>query len=340
MIEQDTTNPDPSEPGRSARALSIDLGATRLRAAAISAAGEVVARRETPTPADGSPRSLVGLVIDVLSAVAADLPEDARDGLAGIGVSAVGPLDAERGVLLGPPNLGAGYRGLELAAPLRRHFGLPVAVERDTNVAALAERAFGAARDCDDFLYVTVSTGIGGGVFSAGRLLGGAGGFAGELGHVPVGLDGPACGCGQPGHLEAYASGTGIARRAREAGLGEVDAAAVVAAADAGDATAAAIVAEAIEAFAAAALGFVNAFDPELIVVGGGVADGLGERLLEPARRKVASFALAPPAREARILAAALGEDTSLVGCLPLLSERVPPTGGGAEPRLGARMEA
>jgi glucokinase len=319
-----------------ARALAVDLGATRMRAAAISGDGEVLVRRENRTPVDGSPRTLVGSIVDLLSAVSADLPDDSRAGIEGIGVSAVGPLDAERGVLLGPPNLGSGYRGLELAAPLRSRFGLPVAVERDTNVAALGERAFGAARGRDDFIYLTVSTGIGGGVFTEGRLLGGNGGFAGELGHVPAAIDGPICGCGQPGHLEAYSSGTGIARRAKEAVAdgrsavlakrarergGELDAADVVAAAD-DDLVAATILGEAIEAFAVALLGFVNAFAPELIVVGGGVAIGLGERLRGPAEKRIAALALAPPARSVRVVAAHLGDDVGLVGCLPLLTMR------------------
>ena len=352
MIEREPRDRDLLRPG-AARALAIDLGATRLRAAAISADGEVLVRRETRTPRDGSPRNLVGSIVDLLSAVAADLPEDSRAGIQGIGVSAVGPLDAERGVLLGPPNLGSGYRGLELAAPLRRRFGLPVAVERDTNAAALGERAFGAARECDDFVYLTVSTGIGGGVFAEGRLLGGKGGFAGELGHVPVGLDGPACGCGQPGHLEAYSSGTGIARRAQEAVAdgrsavlakraresgGDLDAADVVAAADS-DPVAATIVAEAVEAFAAAVLGFVNTFAPDLVVVGGGVAGGLGERLLGAAEKRVAALALAPPARSARVVAAQLGDDVGLIGCLPLLAARATADPESRQ-RPSERMEA
>ncbi len=355
MISQESSDLPVPEPASAPRALSIDLGASRLRAAAIGAGGEVVARQEAATPPDGSPRALVGSVVDVLSAVAAELPADSLAELAGIGVSAVGPLDAERGVLLGPPNLGDGYRGLELAAPLRRHFGMPVAIERDTNVAALGERAFGAAAGCEDFIYLTISTGVGGGIVSRGRLLTGARGFAGELGHVPVALGGAACGCGHPGHLEAYVSGTGVARRAREAaaaghsqalarrlreGGGEIGGGDVVAAEAEGDAAAGEIVAEAIEAFASATLGFVNAFDPELIVVGGGVMAGLGDRLLEAAREAVSCHALAPPAPAARIVPAALGDDCSLIGCLPLVSGEVPPTVAGCEPRLGQRTGA
>lgn len=354
MIEQASTGSDAPETRPAPRALAVDLGATRLRAAAITAEGGVLARRETPTPPDGSPRALVGGILDLLSAVAADLPDDSRAGLRGIGVSAVGPLDAGRGVLLGPPNLGDGYRDLDLATPLRGHFGLPVAVERDTNVAALGEHDFGAARGYEDFIYLTVSTGIGAGVFSGGRLFGGAGGFAGELGHVPVGVGDAPCGCGQPGHLEAYASGSGIARRAGAVAAGDsgplaerarehagvLSAADVVAAEADGDPAAAAIVGEAIEAFALAVLGFVNSFDPDLFVVGGGVATGLGERLLGAARERVAALALAPPARAVRVVPAQLGDDCSLIGCLPLLAERAPDQKPDARPRLSERMEA
>lgn len=337
MIPDDDATHAPSEPAGLARVLALDLGATRMRAAAVSAAGTVLVRREQSTPRDGSPQALLGAIVDLISVVAAELPTDARAGLEGIGVSAVGPLDAGCGVLLGPPNLGPGYRDLELSAPLRRHFGLPVEVERDTNVAALAERSFGAARGRGDFIYLTVSTGIGGGVFTEGRLLGGQGGFAGELGHVPVDIEGPACGCGQSGHLEAYSSGTGIARRALEAVAegrseilaararengGPIDAIDVLVAEAAGDPVAEKIVAEAIGAFAVAAVGFVNAFAPELIVVGGGVTAGLGDRLLAAARKRIASFALAPPSRTVAVVPAGLGEDVGLIGCLPLVAER------------------
>jgi glucokinase len=355
MRSQDDAGSAAPDPPHAPRALAIDLGASRLRAAAVAAGGEVLRRRETPTPRDGSPRALVGAVIDLLSALAADLPADSLARLAGIGVSAVGPLDAERGVLLGPPNLGAGYRGLELAAPLRGHFGLPVAIERDTNVAALAERAFGAARGCDDFVYLTVSTGIGGGIVHDGRIFGGSRGLAGELGHVPVSLAGPACGCGRPGHLEAFASGSGIARRAHEAveaGAGgalarlqaeageEFGAADVVAAEEQGDGVAATILDEAVAAFASATLGFVNAFDPQLIVVGGGVMTGLGGRLLAAAQQAVEESALAPPARKTEIVAAALGDDCSLIGCLPLAAGEAVGAGAATAPRLGQRAGA
>jgi glucokinase len=240
-----------------------------------------------------------------------------------VGVAAVGPLDARRGTLLGPPNLGPGYRDLNLATPLRHSFGLPVYLERDTNVAALGEHAYGAARGVDDFVYLTVSTGLGGAIFAGGRLYLGATGVAGELGHLPVMLDGPQCGCGGTGHLEALCSGTGIARAGREAGLAASDAADVAAAERAGDSRAAAVMERARTAFAFGVVGIVNALNPRLIVVGGGVARAEGERLLGPARAAIARQALAPAAAAVELVPAALGDDVGLVGCLELV------TGGG-----------
>ena len=134
-----------------------------------------------------------------------------------LGISAPGPLDPIEGVLIDPPNLDRRLWGFALAPTLGEELGLPAYLERDTQVAALAEGDFGAARGVADYVYLTVSTGIGGGVVIDGRLLRGPDG-AGRRARSPGGrLDGPLCGCGARGHLEAISSGTGIARAAREA---------------------------------------------------------------------------------------------------------------------------
>jgi glucokinase len=321
--------------------LAIDLGATWTRAAVVTKGGHIVARGRARTPVDGRHEDLAAAILSVAErAVTAPAAEGVE--LAAAGVASVGPLDSRSGVLAAPPNLGPGYRGLDVATPLGVRFGVPVYVERDTNVAALAERAFGAAKGVDDFVYLTVSTGLGGGVVTAGRLLTGASGVAGELGHVPVALDGAVCGCGGVGHLEAFCSGAAIARAGREAGItapsatgasdsevtrdnegGEtaaVTAADVAAAERAGDARATAIMGLARQAFATAMVGIVNAFNPRLIVVGGGVARGEGERLLGPAREAVAATALPPAAAVVELVPAALGDDVSLMGCVPLIT--------------------
>jgi glucokinase len=314
--------------------LAIDIGATWTRAAVVLLTGEVVARQAGPTPFDGTRRELGDAVVRVAELAHAAAVAAGTTPVA-VGVAAIGPLDARAGRLLGPPNVGPGYRDLDLATPLQRRFDLPLYLERDTNVAALGERAFGAARGVDDFVYLTISTGVGGAIVSHGRLFLGATGFAGELGHIPVALDGPACGCGGVGHFEALSSGTGIARAAREAGLtppagaGVLTAAGVAGAERAGDARAAAVMTRARQAFAAAVVGIVNAFNPRLIVVGGGVARAEGDRLFGPAREAIAAQALAPAAAAVELVPAALGDDVSLVGCLPLVN-------GGGQPIAAA----
>ena len=330
--------------------LAIDLGATWTRAAVVSPDGELTARGAARTPFDGRSGRLADAILHVAEQALKAAAAAEGDPIAAVGVAAVGPLDSRSGVIVAPPNLGNGYRGLDLATPLRRRFGVPVFVERDTNVAALGEHAYGAAQGVDDFIYLTVSTGLGGAIFSRGRLLTGASGVAGELGHVPVLLDGPICGCGGVGHLEALCSGTAIARAGREAGIaagcvadaetsaaaalrGSAGAAAsadqlalsaadVAAAERNGDERAAAIMRRAREAFAAGVVGIVNAFNPSLIVVGGGIARAEGERLLGPAREAIEASALAPAAAVVKLAPAALGDDVGLMGCVPLTADR------------------
>jgi glucokinase len=317
--------------------LGLDLGASRTRAAVVAADGRLVARTDGPTRRDDGPVAVIADAVAMLRAVLRQVAHGSAPVVA-IGVSAPGPLDAARGVLVEPPNLGPAFRDIAIAEPLSAALSLPVLVERDTNVAALAEWEFGAARGATDFIYVTVSTGIGGGIVSGGRPLTGSDGAAGELGHLLVDLDGPPCGCGGRGHLEAVSSGTGIARAAEEmirsdsaAGLAArrrangraLDARDIAAAEEEGDPDAARIMERARRGFAESCVALANVFNPELIVVGGSVARSQGERWLEPARRRVAEVAFRIPRERLGIVPAALGDDVSLVGALPLVRRRL-----------------
>ena len=224
-----------------------------------------------------------------------------RADVVGVGIAAPGPIDIAGGLIVDPPNLGPAFRDVPIVARVAGALDLPTVIDRDTQVAALGEGAFGAARGTADYLYLTVSTGIGGAVVSAGRLLHGPDGSAGELGHLVVDLDGPLCGCGAPGHLEAIASGSGIARAARaaiDAGEAPGLAAGSVAVPSGhvrwslrqtpASRPRARIVDTAIDAFAAASVSLVDVFNPSLVVVGGSLGLGLGDRLLDPARAAVA----------------------------------------------------
>jgi glucokinase len=213
-----------------------------------------------------------------------------------------------------------------LGGRLRRDLDRPVHVGNDANLAALGEWKHGAGRGVDDLIYMTISTGIGGGVISGGRLVTGAHGLASEPGHFPIQPGGPMCACGQPGHLEAIASGTAIARRAGELLLaGEAssmqsspDAEAVAAAAAKGDALAKRVLGEAGEALGRALAGFVHLFNPQRIILGGGVVRA-GEPFLGPARAALRASVMDPAFLESvEVVLAALGDDSGLIGALTL----------------------
>jgi glucokinase len=236
-----------------------------------------------------------------------------------LGISAPGPLDPATGILIDPPNLDRRLWGFALGPRLGEALGVEACLERDTQVAALAEGDCGAARGARDYVYLTVSTGIGGGVVSGGRLMRGPDLVAGELGHLTVDINGPECGCGARGHLEATSSGTGIARAAAAKGLGEISAVQVAALEEAGDETAAGIMDYARRAFASAVVAIVDIFNPDLVVVGGGIAIGQGDRLLQPAREAVEQLAFRRQAARVEIVPAQLGDDVGLIGSLSLV---------------------
>lgn len=238
-----------------------------------------------------------------------------------------------------PPNLGIGFVDVPLADEIERRLGLPTFLDRDTNVAALGEGVFGAGRGVNDFLYLTVSTGVGGSIVTDGRLFHGPDGMAGELGHVVVDMDGPRCGCGGTGHLEAIASGTALARAARaaveagssthltaraaEVGVDELSARDVAEGEDAGDPACAGLMERARRALAAACVGYVHAFNPHRIIIGGAIAAAQGERMLGPVRAAITTQAFRRLAERVEVVAPELGPDVSLAGAHPLVAARL-----------------
>lgn len=298
--------------------LALDLGGTQLRTALVAPDGTLVDRRTRPTPA-GAEELVAIAALELCRTL--DAARSAGINPVAVGISAPGPLDPHAGTLVDPPNLAQSTWGLPLADRLAQQVGLPATLDKDTNVAALGEGYFGAAAGLADFVYVTISTGVGGAVVSGGHLLHGPDGVAGELGHLAIdAYDGPLCGCGARGHLEAIASGTGIGKTARAAGLNVTGASArqVAALEAAGDPTAAKIMDRAREAVSSALVTIVDLFNPDVVIVGGGIAAAEGERMLGPARAAVARTAFKIQARRARIVEPRLGDDVSLVGALIL----------------------
>lgn len=228
------------------------------------------------------------------------------------GLSAPGPLDHQTGVILTTQNI-AGFTDGNFPLAARVAAGLggpPVFLDRDTVMAAIGEGIAGAAKGARDFVYITVSTGVGGAIVSGGRMLRGASNTAGELGHFPVGLGGTMrCRCGGHDCVESYAAGRNLAEA-----YGAAEASVVYAKAAAGDARAAALIARAEAALGNLAVGVVNALNPERIVVGGSIAEHEPSHVLEPMRQAIVERAFKVPAAAVRVVPSALGGDVSIVG--------------------------
>jgi glucokinase len=269
--------------------------------------------------------------------------------IAGIGIGAPGPLNGKTGVVFNPPNL-PGWRNVPLRDIFHERFKCPIYVENDANVAALSEHMFGAGQGSLDMAYLTVSTGIGGGIIANGQLLTGTIGTAAELGHMTIDWHGPRCSCGNIGCLESLASGTAIARQANERialdrrGSAEliafalskqsyekgaemprdsrrpihVDAMMVAEAAVSGIRMAREIIGLAAEALGVGLVNIIHIFNPEVIILGGGVTQ-IGEPLLGPARRIVAERAMPVPRESVRIVLSDLGSDAGLIGAGSLI---------------------
>jgi glucokinase len=263
---------------RSRFVLAADIGGTSMRAALVDAEGVIHARQSTATEPERGIEDAAERLGALLLAVGAAAPADPI----GVGLATAGPIEPSTGRYQHPPNM-PGWHGRSMRRALEAMTGLEVTVAHDATAAAQAERRFGAGRDLDDLVYITVSTGIGAGIIANGRPLTGASGGAGEFGHLIVRPGGPACGAGCAGCLEGTASGSALAAIAGEriasgvaSSLPSVPTAAdVFAAAEAGDELSSELVSDAIEALAAGIASLLNLLDPALVTLGGGVMQGL-----------------------------------------------------------------
>ncbi|GAA2352997.1 ROK family transcriptional regulator [Dactylosporangium salmoneum] len=309
---------------RSQLVVGVHIGARRTTIAIGDAAGEEVARREFPTPRPAGPDVVLRLVAEeVRTAIAgAGLP-GAK--IAAVGAVLPGLTDFHAGVCLLAPNLG--WRDVPVRDVLAAELGAPVYVHNAGQAAAVAENLEGAGERAGDLALLYAGTGLSAGVLSDGRVFHGVGGTAGEIGHNAVpGIEEP-CNCGNVGCLETVASGPAIVRAAQRAlaagepsalaGLDGFDARDVAAAAQAGDSLAGRVIADAGEHLGLAASWLINAYNPALVVVGGGLA-AIGDLLLDPLRAAAARHALAPALRGVEIRASVLGPDAEVRGAVLL----------------------
>ncbi len=303
--------------------------------AAVASDGTVLAREKKKTRIGGDPEQLVARMVKTVRACmkAAELPvADVKV----LGVAAPGPIDVENGILTETPNLGV--RDFPLAARLEEQLGFPVVLENDVNAGLYGEFIYGKARGLSEVIGLFPGTGIGGAMILGGALYRGAGGGAGELGHMVLQPGGPICGCGKRGCLEALASRGAMAREiALLVATGKAPTVADLAGADS-SLMKSGVIAEAVAAGeqdvieiverSAWWLGLgmancVNIFNPQAIVLGGGLVEKLGDRYIPLAEQAMREQAMGFPVRDVRVIPAVLGDDAAIVGAATRAAEHV-----------------
>ncbi|HEV7741849.1 MAG TPA: ROK family protein [Pseudolysinimonas sp.] len=300
--------------------LALDIGGTKLAAGVVMPDGSVHGMSVEATHRSQGPGAIIPRLFRLGRRAIAAASAEGIAAPAAVGISCGGPLDAAAGILVSPLHL-PGWIDVPIVAMARDEFGLPAALENDATLAALAESRHGAAQGEGSMIYLTISTGIGGGAVLDDKLYRGAAGNGGEYGHLTVVRGGRACLCGRSGCLEAYASGTSIGVRADEAiasGRPTVlaspaTAEQVAAAAADGDELATEIWNETVELLGQAVTDLVNIIEPDVVVLGGGVTRS-GAQLLDPVRRIVLAGAMRPAAAAVRVELAALGDAVCVVG--------------------------
>jgi glucokinase len=323
-------------------ALGIDFGGTKVLAAVVDLeTGKVLGQGKKKTdPTDGPEQLMERLYASAESAM-----KEAKIGkkgeIAGVGVGIAGQVDGDKGILLGAPNLSQATVNLPMARLLTDRFGVPAALRNDVQIAAMGEARFGAGKRADDFLCVFVGTGVGGAIVRDGKLVQGAAGTAGEIGHLIIDANGRLCGCGGRGHLEAYASRTAITRsllgdlhRGRASKLRELVAypkedepggmairSGVLAKAVAeGDELVVETIQEAGFYLGLGLASAINLLNPGRIILGGGVVEAV-DLLFEVAAKYARREALSTPAKSVEIVKAGLGDDAGVVGAAILGGE-------------------
>jgi glucokinase len=306
--------------------VAVDIGGTKITSAVITHEGKMLSRVYRLTLAQEGPQKVINHMVNAvqLSLRKAGLKLSA---ISGVGIAAAAIMDIGRGLVSDAPNL-PGWHNIALRERLSDLLGKPVFLLNDASAAALGEHRVGAGRGLHNLIYITVSTGIGGGLIINGQLYNGTDGCAAEIGHMIVLIGGPACKCGQCGCFEAMASGTAIARMAMErlaAGgksclaelthgkMEDVTAELVAEAARRGDGLALSVINEAARYLGIGMANLVNIINPEMIIIGGGVSK-MGSMLFRPARKSMKEHAFKLPARTVRVVRPRLGMDAGLMG--------------------------
>jgi glucokinase len=313
--------------------LGVDIGGTKVAVGLVDRGGKILTQGRKPMVANGTAEAALHAVTEAIDSISAA----AGGGIQSIGICAPGPLDPKSGVVLNPPNLPC-WRNFPLAEKIRSIYNLPVKVDNDANAAALAETRWGAARGYRYVFYATIGTGIGTGIVFDGRIYHGNTGSAGEGGHVSIDYNGPVCGCGKRGCIEILAAGPAIGARARakfaassrpsvildlaNGNVAGITSELVGKAYAAGDRLAREILLETVELLAPWVGNIIDLLDPDVLVMGGGVAAMLSP-FFDEIKNRLPRWCVNPNASDIPLVMAHYGADAGIAGGAALCAEEV-----------------
>ena len=308
--------------------IAVDLGGTQLRAALVDSDGQISERAEVLTDAMGGPEAVIEQITRLVKSIAAKAGDKT---ILGVGVSSPGPLDTKAGIALSLPTI-TGFTEFPLGAALRTRIPYPVILENDGISAAIGEWRYGAGVGFENIVYVTVSTGIGGGVIVDNRVMRGRRGMASHVGHMIVVPDGDLCGCGTRGCFEAYGAGPAFTARARKRACGhansslgrngqEITSPMVFACAKAGDALALDLVAEEAKILGMGFSSLLHLYSPDVLIMGGGLSHEFD--VLAPGIGAQIQLSAMPAFKSVPLVKAKLGGNSGLVGVASLVFRAV-----------------
>lgn len=305
--------------------IGVDLGGTKISCALSDLAGNIIETQVVSTNANEGEMAVLNRIINVIDKVMLNTNTNKED-VKAIGIGAPGPLDAKKGIIVEPANLP--FVNFDLVTPIKDKFNMPVFLDNDANAAAIGEYMFGAGKGTESMVYITISTGVGGGAILDGKVYRGRTTNALEVGHTTIEpFSSIRCNCGNLGCLEAFASGTAIAKRAKEAVLTNVDTSLkqyetltsyeVFKEAENGDRVAVSIRDNALRYLGVGVTNIINTFDPDMVVIGGGVSKA-GDVIFDTVKEVVKERGLKTITTGCEIVPAKLGTDAGVIGAVAL----------------------
>lgn len=295
--------------------VGVDIGGTKIAIAIVNEYGDIIEKNIIQTDHSKTPEQMISIICGEIRKVVSESGVHLEE-IKGIGVGAPGPLDSQKGQIMCPPNLKS-WINIPVVQLMKQELALPVLLENDANVAALAEKWIGAALGSNNFAYMTVSTDIGAGIIVDGNLLRGIKGNAGDIGHTVVDPSFGQCSCGQYGCLESIASGTAIAKHGTKIIGRELSTKEVFELYSEGNEKIVDLIERIFRVLGVACVSMINTFDPEKIVIGGGVSN-VGDVLFNAVQSYVGKYALNPVGRQTKVVPAKLGQSAGVIGAAAL----------------------